>query len=75
MARFIAVPKPASGGRLTLWEVIDTAPKGTEQERADRCRIGAYASEHFARALATVLDGAGAVLDAELHALDSAEPF
>ena len=73
--RFVVVPRAIDGGRRSAYEVIDLDAKGDARTRADRCRIGTYTDEHLARALATVLDGAAAVLDAEVAALDAAEPF
>ena len=75
MARFIVAPKPAGGGGRTLYEVIDTDPKGDAREQADRCRLGAYLDGHFAHALAAILSGAGAVLDAEVSRRYAQEPF
>ena len=75
MPRFIVAPKPAGGGGRTLYEVIDTDPKGDAREQADRCRLGAYLDGHFAHALAATLSGAGAVLDAEVARQRDAEVF
>lgn len=76
MARFIVAPKAGNGARFTLYEVIDTEPKGaTEQERADRCRIGAFFDPLFAEGLAATLSGAGSVLDLEVEKARTKEPF
>lgn len=79
MTRFIVVPRTANSGRQVLHEVIDTDPKGGGRDaghvKAERARIGSYADESFAHALAATLTGAAACLDAETKKRDEAEPF